>query len=353
MAFIIGSGSRKFKEDIEAIKDVLEGFGLQGYFALLSEKQKGLDVFCDKICSKIQESRFCVAMLNDPIVELVDEETKTKHRSKSPSANVYYEFGMAVALKKPIIPVIRRGSKLPFDVQHLDAIIYDDALDLKEKLKKPILSSLTSARAQEKLAKESDSILKVTIYGPIYTEIDRFLSKKDKFTVYNPSRYQGILTNSKHWFDLAESNLHKEIESFFNQLQEFNSLVRAAEGIIAKIVTRQLSDFSEDKPRTVYVELETDVGKESPTLSQILIRKTTPETYYQAQGILKSIKQITYTLQILDRPVEIDKDTFTRLFRKCKKEVENHPRIARMRELKTNLDSQGEILKKKLLKLIR
>ena len=351
MAFIIGSGSPQFKENIKAIKEVLSGFGLDGYFALLSEEQKGLDAFCDKICSKIQESRFCVVMLNDPVVELVDKSTKAKIGSfKAPSANVYYEFGMAVALKKPVIPVIRSGSKLPFDVQHLDAIVYNDALDLKEKLKKPILSSLTK---REKLAGVSDSILIHIIYGPLYTEIDRFLSKKDKFAVYNPSRYQRILVESKHWFDTIEPNLHEEIEKFYKKLQEFNSLVQAAERIISEIVTRQLLDFSEDRPQDIHVELETDIGKITPTLSQILIRKTTPERYFQAQGIPRSVKGIKYTLEILNRRVEIGKGSFTRLFKKCEKEVENHSKVARMRKLRANLDNQGKELKGKLFKLIQ
>jgi len=351
MAFIIGSGSRQFEEDIKAIKEALAGFGLQGYFALLSEEQKGLDAFCDKICSKIQESRFCVAMLNNPVVEMVEKKTKVKLGSvKSPSANVYFEFGMAVALRKHVIPVIRGGSKLPFDVQHLDAIIYNDVLDLKEKLKKPIRLSLTK---REKTVRASDSKLVHIIYGPIYTEIDHFLSKKDKFTVYNPSRYQGILTNRKYLLDKIEPDLHKEIERFFNQLQEFNSSVQAAERIIPEIVTRYAcADFSEDRPKSVYVELETDTGKVSPTLSQILIRKTTPERFFQAQGIQRSIREITYTLMILNGRVEIDEETFTRLFRKCKKEVESHPKIARMRRLRTSLDRQGKKLRKKLFKLV-
>jgi hypothetical protein len=65
IVFIIGSGSSEFKEDVDAIKKTLDGFGLAGYFALLSDEEKGLDAFCDKICSKIRVSQFCVVMLND------------------------------------------------------------------------------------------------------------------------------------------------------------------------------------------------------------------------------------------------------------------------------------------------
>jgi hypothetical protein len=54
LIFIIGSGSPEFSKEIDTIKEILKNFGFEGYFALLSEEEKGLDAFCDKICSKIE-----------------------------------------------------------------------------------------------------------------------------------------------------------------------------------------------------------------------------------------------------------------------------------------------------------
>ena len=120
--FIIGSSSSEFKEEINIIKEVLDGFSLIGYFALLSEKEKGQDAFCDKICSKIKTSHFCIALLNDPLVlKKIEGEGKNKKRVRVPSANVYYEFGIAMGLEKPVIPIIRYDLELPFDIQHLDS----------------------------------------------------------------------------------------------------------------------------------------------------------------------------------------------------------------------------------------
>jgi hypothetical protein len=93
--FIIGSGNAEFKPEIEAIIGVLNGFGFQHSFALLNEREKGLDAFCDKICSKIKEAQFCIVLLNDPLSKFSD-------CVRVPSANVYYEFGLAVAQKKGV-----------------------------------------------------------------------------------------------------------------------------------------------------------------------------------------------------------------------------------------------------------
>jgi len=349
--FIIGSGSSEFKEDITAIVRILDGFGLRGYFALLSEEEKGLDAFCDKICSKIRESKFCVVMLNDPVAKRPIEGTGDRFESmRVPSANVYYEFGMAVALEKPVIPVIRSDFRLPFDVQHLDTITYDDLLDLDKKLKSSILSTLQKKKEKIKVA---DSGLVKLIYGPLYNEISLFLSKKGKFTRFTPSKHQRILTQHTYLLDTIDTDLQKEIELFYDELKEFNSSIRAANGIIPRIVAEQISDFCGipyKRSLSIYVGIETDVSKLLPTLSAILIQKTTPELFLQTQGILDPVRKIKYELHVQDhREKEIDPKSFADLFEKCKEKVENNPKIVRMRELETNLELKGDMLKKKLI----
>jgi hypothetical protein len=138
LVFIIGSGDSEFEDDLKAIKEVLEEFGLKGNFALLNSEEKGFDAFCNKICSKILSSIFCVVMLNDPI----DKFTKEEKQHRAPRANVYYEFGIAVGLKKRVLPVMRKGMDLPFDVQHIDVDIYASLEDLKEKLRASVKSTL-------------------------------------------------------------------------------------------------------------------------------------------------------------------------------------------------------------------
>ena len=42
--------------------------------------------------------------------------------------------GIAVAAGKHIIPIMSQDMTLPFDVQHLDALLYSDLDELKRKL---------------------------------------------------------------------------------------------------------------------------------------------------------------------------------------------------------------------------
>lgn len=355
MVFIIGSGSPEFKEDVDAIGGILNGFGLEGYFALLSEEEKGLDAFCDKICSKIIESQFCVVMLNDPVVDRNVEEILDRfEKVRAPSANVYYEFGMAVALRKSIIPVVRSGFRLPFDVQHLDAIHYDGVNDLTKKLRSSIRATLK--KKTKEVAPANIELVKL-VYGPLYNGIDRFLSRRDKFATFSPSEYSRILTQHKYVLDTIDATILKDVMSFHGKLEEFNSSIKAAERIINQIVVEEISDFLKIPAHgslSISIGLETDTGHISPTLGQILLRKTTPELYLQATGAFGTIKRITYTLRTPEHTEkEIDPNLFGLFYRKCRDKVESNSNIQQMRALQTALEYEGKALKEKLKQFCR
>jgi hypothetical protein len=156
LVFIIGPGNPEFKEDIETVRVVIKGFGLKPEFALLNDSEKGLDAFCGKICSKILRSLFCVVILNDPVaLTYTDKDSKEEKAFRSSRPNVYYEYGLAVALRKRIIPIIRKDMVLPFDIQHIDVDIYEHPDDLTKKLKSSILRVLQSS-STERIEKKPD-----------------------------------------------------------------------------------------------------------------------------------------------------------------------------------------------------
>ncbi len=57
--------------------------------------------------------------------------------------NVFYELGIAHALNKPTILLANVYTQIPFDLQNQFLILYEDKLDLKEKLKNALLNVLT------------------------------------------------------------------------------------------------------------------------------------------------------------------------------------------------------------------
>jgi hypothetical protein len=351
VVFIIGSGSSQFKADIDAILETLRLLGFEGHFALLSEKAKGLDAFCDKICSKIREAPFCIALLNNPIVSKHVERTIDEHKPvRVPSANVYYEFGLAVALGKNVIPIVRKGFKLPFDVQHLDAIVYDTLDDLKDKLTKAVVASV---RKKPKHIEVVNPELVKLIYGPLYNEIDHFLSRRDKFTTFNPNGYAAIVSQHKYLLDTIDKDLHKSINLFYSKVEKFNSCLSVAERRIREIVTEQVADSfnkSAENFQTINVRLETESGGGIiPNLEQILLRKTTPKLYLKSQKSNETVKNVFYSLRTSDyKDKMLDPVAFRLFFNKCRQKVEHNNKITLLRKTEMDLRVRAKDLKKKL-----
>ena len=85
----------------------------------------------DQVWSGISSARVLVAELT----------------SRNP--NVYYELGLAHALKKPVVLVSAKEEDVPFDLQHIRVIYYDTAdpfwgTKLVEKVAENILSAMTN-----------------------------------------------------------------------------------------------------------------------------------------------------------------------------------------------------------------
>jgi hypothetical protein len=237
LVFIIGSGSDEFKEDIYAIKEVLNGFNLTGYFALLSEEEKGLDVFCDKICSKIRESKFCVVLLNTPVIKGDNRRIKkTSELIRAPSANVYYEFGMAMALEKHVVPIIRHDLKLPFDVQHLDAIIYSNLSELREKLKQAILPILSK---KKKEFRTDNSKLIEKIYEPLSSILEKHAKQLEAFSSPSAQEVKDILGQTYYKMQISHGLLER-LEHYTDQVEALYKMEHYARremiGILERIV---------------------------------------------------------------------------------------------------------------------
>ena len=121
----------------------------------VKERAYGQDIFCTKICGRIIESRFCVVILDDTILD----------SQNIPNPNVYYEYGLMTCLGKHIVPLQKDGLKLAFNIQSYDTIKYNpknlapeldrairDAIRITESTdKKPQRTSLADKAIMRKL----------------------------------------------------------------------------------------------------------------------------------------------------------------------------------------------------------
>ncbi|HEX38080.1 MAG TPA: hypothetical protein ENG70_04380 [Candidatus Cloacimonetes bacterium] len=109
--FIASPDSCEVALELEIIKQKLDAAGIEPYIAVeKQEPQK--DIFCEKICSKIIESQFCIVIL--------------KEVAEKPNANVYYEYGLMTAFNKKIIPIRPEGQSLAFNIRNLDTPGYTE-----------------------------------------------------------------------------------------------------------------------------------------------------------------------------------------------------------------------------------
>lgn len=97
------------------IKNILEKRGIQCEEAG-GKLAPGQNAFCQKICSKIITSQFCIVLLNQD-----DEDGRLV-----PNANVNMEYGLMLGFNKYLVPFQRETHTLPFNVAGLDTVKYDN-----------------------------------------------------------------------------------------------------------------------------------------------------------------------------------------------------------------------------------
>ena len=130
--FIACPNSDEIAFELEIIKQKLRDNKIKPYIAV-DEREYQKDVFCEKICSKIIESMFCIVILNDV--------TNKNDNVLKPNANVYFEYGLMTALRKHIIPIQKEEQRLAFNIQSLDTLKYN-AKNFPDEISNAIKSML-------------------------------------------------------------------------------------------------------------------------------------------------------------------------------------------------------------------
>ena len=123
---------------LELMSEKISRIGIEPIIAI-RKRAYGQDIFCTKICGKIIESRFCIVVLNDTIIE----------NTNIPNPNVYYEYGLMTALRKHIIPLQKEDLKLAFNIQSYDTIKYRPK-NIGSELDRAIKDAIRITESQEK-----------------------------------------------------------------------------------------------------------------------------------------------------------------------------------------------------------
>lgn len=163
ICFVASPSSDESALELEIIQQKLREANIEPYIAV-EQREFQKDIFCEKICSKIIESQFCIVVLND-VVDKADSIRK-------PNANVYYEYGLMTAFGKEIIPIQLEDQSLAFNIQSLDTLKYtkkDFGRQIEEAIK---ITLLSLEEEEERISVSSNLEWTIDIMGLVKT--DRF-----------------------------------------------------------------------------------------------------------------------------------------------------------------------------------
>lgn len=256
ICFVASPNNEEVALELEIIQQKLREANIEPYIAV-EQREFQKDIFCEKICSKIIESQFCIVFLND-VVDKVDHIRK-------PNANVYYEYGLMTAFGKKIIPIQLEGQSLAFNIQSLDTLKYtkkDFIRQIEEGIKMTLLS--IEEEEVEKVGDSSNLEWTLDIMGLVKLDTfdfrhGRSLSLRSLgFSLYNNPRegrlfFVGLFGNDSSDRDIVLNSkfLTLKINNYCEQLShQISELEAEISGGSRKLMLEdRLSDLNRAKMR--------------------------------------------------------------------------------------------------------
>jgi len=158
----VGYGFKTSPMEVSILKTLLNAHGIQCEEAG-GQQVPGQNAFCQKICSKIITSQFCVVLLNHDKQE----------GELIPNANVNMEYGLMLGFNKYVIPFQREGEVLPFNVAGLDTIKYDFQ-NFEQKAKSAIEVAVDKTTQDTAPSPKPDQVVEIFLLLKklIYANID-------------------------------------------------------------------------------------------------------------------------------------------------------------------------------------
>ena len=158
----IGYGFNTSQLEVDIVKGILEANHIEPVEAK-TMKTYAEHVFCQKICSKIIMSRFCIIFINNDQVQ----------GASIPNANVNMEYGLMLGLNKHIIPFQKENDPLPFNISGLDTVKYDQS-NFKELATLAITQAIEKTNEPEPDDSISDELIQYFLMsqGFVLADID-------------------------------------------------------------------------------------------------------------------------------------------------------------------------------------
>ena len=241
--FIACPDEEELEPILELFSEKLAKVGIETTIAV-KERAYGQDIFCTKICGKIIESKFCVTILDDSIVD----------GKNIPNPNVYYEYGLMTSLGKHIIPLQKEDLKLAFNIQSYDTIKYNPK-NIATELDRAIKDAIKITESREKEDKKAGifsekSILRsFEISGFKLREADWFL-----YDVINDTKFKGFGQYDKRFYVyLGKLDDQEEMQTY---LDDLNIVLYRTEKKFEKLendiqeLKKEIEDFESYPPRS-------------------------------------------------------------------------------------------------------
>jgi len=206
--FIACPAEEELEPILELFSEKLAKVGIETIIAV-KERAYGQDIFCTKICGKIIESKFCVTILDDSIVE----------GKNIPNPNVYYEYGLMTSLGKHIIPLQKEDLTLAFNIQSYDTIKYNPK-NIATELDRAIKDAIKITESRDKEDKKAGIFPEKSILRSF--EISGFEQRKENWFLYdviNDTEFKGFGQYDKGFYAyLGKLDDQEEMQTYLDDL---------------------------------------------------------------------------------------------------------------------------------------
>lgn len=158
----VAYGFKTSPMEVSILRNLLSEFGIQCEEAG-GQLAPGQNAFCQKICSKIITSQFCIVLLNND----------KKDGQLVPNANVNMEYGLMLGFNKYLIPFQNELEALPFNVSGLDTVKYDSQ-NFESKAKAALQLAVSKTTQDSGSSPPPDQIINIFLLLKklVYANID-------------------------------------------------------------------------------------------------------------------------------------------------------------------------------------